>query len=56
MPIRIDRKTGKALTTQKLTPEQNQKAWEIMVRAYVEKYPEKLMDLSEPEKNKKEPE
>lgn len=56
MPIRIDRKTGKVLITQKLTTEQNQKAWETIVKAYVKKHPEKVLELIGTEKNNEEPE
>lgn len=53
MPIVIDRETGKILNAQKQTPEQNQKAWEIIVKAYVEKHPQLLQQLREEEENEK---
>lgn len=56
MPIRIDRKTGNLLTTQKLTPEQRQRVWEIIVRAYVEKHLELLQQLGKEDGNERGPE
>lgn len=56
MPIKIDRNTGKILSAPQLTSEQNQKAWEAIVKAYVEKHPEKLLEHTEIEKNDKGPE
>ena len=53
MPIVIDRNTGKILSVPQLTPEQRQKAWATIVKAYVEKHPEKLqIDYNTEEKNK----
>lgn len=56
MPIKINRNTGDVLSAPELTPEQNQRAWEIIVNTYVEKHPEKLMEHTEAEKNDKGPE
>lgn len=47
MPIIIDRKTGEVLAANKLTTEPKQKAWEFIVKTYVEKHPEKLQELFE---------
>ena len=47
MPIVIDRKTGEILAAPELTSEQKQKAWEFIVKTYVEKHPEKLQELFE---------
>lgn len=44
MPIVLDRKTGEVLSSQKFTPQQNRKAWEIIIREYVKKHPEALLD------------
>lgn len=53
MPIVIDRKTGKILSAPQLTPDQKQAAWESIVKAYVEKHPEKLqIDYNTEEMNK----
>ena len=43
MPIVITRSTGEVSTT-KLTPEQSQKAWDVIVRALAEKHPEILKE------------
>ena len=43
MPIVITRSTGE-VSTNKLTPDQRQKAWETIVRALAEKYPEILKE------------
>lgn len=52
MPIKIDRNTGEVLSAPELTPEQNQRAWEIIVNTYVEKHPEKLLEHAEDENDK----
>ena len=52
MPIKIDRDTGKALFAQELTPEQNQEALEIILRTYLKKYPEKLLEDADEETDK----
>ena len=44
MPIVIDRKTGGITSSQKLLPQQNQKAWEQILRTYVNNHPEVLSD------------
>lgn len=44
MPIIIDRKSGTAQSSQKLTQQQNQKAWELIVRNYIKNHPEALSD------------
>lgn len=52
MPIKINRNTGDVLSAPELTPEQNQRAWEIIVNTYVEKHLEKLMEDSDEENDK----
>ena len=44
MPIVIERKSGAVQSSQKLTPQQNQKAWELIVRNYIKNHPEALSD------------
>lgn len=44
MPIVINRSTGD-VKSPKLTQEQSQKAWEIIVREYVKKHPEILKEV-----------
>lgn len=44
MPIVIDRKSGKVISAPRLTPEQNQRVWEIIVTTYIQKHPEVLSD------------
>lgn len=56
MPIKIDRNTEKILSAPQLTPEQNQKAWEIIVKAYVKKHPELLQQLGKEDGNERGPE
>lgn len=55
MPIIADRKTGEIISAPKLTQEQRQRAWEIIVRAYVEKHPE-LQQLGKEDGNERGPE
>lgn len=43
MPIVISRSTSE-VSAPKLTPEQSQKAWEVIVRALAEKHPEILKE------------
>lgn len=40
--IICDRKTGKILHMDKLTPEQNQRAHEFMLKEYIKRHPEIL--------------
>lgn len=47
MPIVIDRNTGEVLSSQKLTPEQSDAAWEAIVRAYLKKHPDVLKEREE---------
>lgn len=44
MPIVIDRKSGCLTSSQKLLPQQNQKAWEQILRTYINNHPEVLSD------------
>lgn len=53
MPIVIDRSTGKLLSAPKPMPEQREKAWEAIVKAYVEKHPQLLQQLGEEEEKEK---
>lgn len=42
MPIVCDRKTGAVKSAPTLTPEQNSRAWETILREYIKKHPEVL--------------
>jgi hypothetical protein len=44
MPIVIDRKTGATTASPKMSSQQNQKAWEQILRTYVNNHPEVLSD------------
>lgn len=44
MPIIIDRKSGCLTSSQKLLPQQNQLAWELIIRNYIQTHPESLSD------------
>ena len=44
MPIAISRNTGTVSVDQKLTPDQNQKAWEMILQSYIKQHPEVLAD------------
>lgn len=44
MPIVMNRTSGTVQSSQKLTPQQNQKAWELIVRNYIKNHPEALSD------------
>ena len=52
MPIKIDRNTGEVMLVPELTPEQNQEALEIILRTYLKKHPEKLLEHAEDENDK----
>lgn len=55
MPIVIDRKTGELLDAREPTTEQKQKAWEIIVKNYVEKHAEILQEQEETNENNEGP-
>lgn len=44
MPIVINRNTGTVTVEQKLPQDQNQKAWETILREYIKKHPDVLSD------------
>ena len=44
MPIVISRTTGNVSVEQKLPQDQNQKAWEMILKAYIKQHPEVLED------------
>ena len=48
MPIVISRATGEVVATPKYSQEQKDKAWEAIVRNYVQKHPE-IFDEEEPQ-------
>lgn len=45
--ITVSRKTGKVIHMDRLTPEQNQKAWEMVLQSHVKLHPEMLETLKE---------
>ena len=57
MPIVVNRNTKEVVCAQKLTPEQNQKAWEMIVASYAKRHPEIFIEVgSDTEKCKNEKE
>lgn len=45
MPIVISRQTGQVLQPEKLTQEQSDLAWEIILKAFIAAHPEALAKL-----------
>ena len=44
MPIVMNRRTEEIASSQKPSTQQNQKAWEVILRTYVKNHPEALSD------------